>query len=346
VTYRPDCLDDLLSTAAQVMRRPSGRLLLSLQDRAGEASSLEDAVTRSRCLRIDSRTESVAHDMDDEVQVIIFELSLDSDSGTGFGSSSMGFPGSATLDFVPSTAEEVEAEFERLTGIRPEKVLLPVPSQADKDDDKTSSSSSAATRKPGESFKQRVVQDFLARGLGDYLSDTGDLKTKAGARPFSETQSRHFAESHYATAVAAAVAEEEEEHKEEQKVGQDNGGLVEGLPAGPGLDAPPAPLEPQVRICLEGLDWDLSVESALLVANVTFGDDLWAGLCGVSGSDAFKDAVSFELAERELRVLHAGTVVLDLHLPVPVDANRAIASLSSRKRRVAVKVPTQAERGG
>eukprot|EP00435_Cladocopium_sp_Y103_P038152 s3009_g10.t1 len=90
--------------------------------------------------------------------------------------------------------------------------------------------------------------------------------------------------------------------------------------------------------CLDGLDWELQDTEDALSVTVTFTHELWLGLCGVSGT-AFKEAVSFELAEEELRVLHAGSVVLDLRLPATVDAPNASASVSSRKMRVAVKAP-------
>lgn len=88
--------------------------------------------------------------------------------------------------------------------------------------------------------------------------------------------------------------------------------------------------------CLEGLDWQLQDTQDSLSVSVTFTEELWLGLAGVSGTE-FKEAVSFELAEEELRVLHAGSVVLDLKLPAAVDAPSASASVSSRKMRVAVK---------
>ncbi|CAL1148431.1 unnamed protein product, partial [Cladocopium goreaui] len=92
--------------------------------------------------------------------------------------------------------------------------------------------------------------------------------------------------------------------------------------------------------CLDGLDWELQDTEDALSVTVTFTHELWLGLCGVSGTGtAFKEAVSFELAEEELRVLHAGSVVLDLRLPATVDAPNAAASVSSRKMRVAVKAP-------
>ncbi|CAK9001902.1 unnamed protein product [Durusdinium trenchii] len=93
----------------------------------------------------------------------------------------------------------------------------------------------------------------------------------------------------------------------------------------------------QVLKCLDGLDWELlDLEEDTMSVTVTFTEELWSALSGVSGT-AFKEAVSFELAEQELRVLHAGSVVLDLRLPVAVDAPKASASVSSRKMRVAVK---------
>ncbi|CAE7675771.1 unnamed protein product [Symbiodinium microadriaticum] len=52
--------------------------------------------------------------------------------------------------------------------------------------------------------------------------------------------------------------------------------------------------------CLDGLDWELIQDEASLAVNVTFSDELWFRLCGVTGYSAFKEAVSFELAEKEL----------------------------------------------
>ncbi|CAK9001908.1 unnamed protein product [Durusdinium trenchii] len=74
VTYRPECLSDLLSTAHQLMS-PQGRFFLSLQDRPGEAEHLEAALkTSSLQIRGEALRRKAKLQGAEEVSVLIFEL--------------------------------------------------------------------------------------------------------------------------------------------------------------------------------------------------------------------------------------------------------------------------------
>eukprot|EP00931_Biecheleriopsis_adriatica_P089951 TRINITY_DN64004_c0_g1_i1.p1 TRINITY_DN64004_c0_g1~~TRINITY_DN64004_c0_g1_i1.p1 ORF type:complete len:566 (-),score=129.99 TRINITY_DN64004_c0_g1_i1:42-1568(-) len=341
VTYRPDCLDDLLSTAAQLLE-PRGSLVLTLQDRRGEAEQLEQALATCSCrpFRIASRSEKVVSSVaspagEEGVKVLLFELRLSEDLSEE-GCMSKISNGYAPTS-VPSTAAEVEEEFFRITGIRPDPVNIPP---------KPKPKEPPQPQPAGLNFKERIVKELLSRGMGDYLCDVDDeLKAKLEAqipekRPSTESQRRRFAEEHYASAVSEATRED--------WFGDQPGQSCEVPELDSEVTAQEKASEPvptsvkagaTARVCLNGLDWDIEEDQEQLAVNVSFGDDLWLALSGVSGCDAFKEAVSFELADEELRVLHAGTVVLDLKLPVTVDATRAAASVSSRKKRVAVRAP-------
>lgn len=104
-------------------------------------------------------------------------------------------------------------------------------------------------------------------------------------------------------------------------------------------------VRPIVRSCAPGLEWDVTIseDERELSATVVFKEEIWEALTGSpsvsAGSKSFRDAVSFELSEEELRVTYMGSAVLELGLPQPVDAAAAAAKLSSKLRRVIVRVP-------
>jgi len=94
-------------------------------------------------------------------------------------------------------------------------------------------------------------------------------------------------------------------------------------------------------LCVQGIDWQakLKEETQQLSVAVIFDDDVWAALkagTGAAQNLSFRDSVSFELADRELRVAHAGASVLELRLSRQVNPSSAVAKLCSRRRRVAV----------
>lgn len=335
VTYRPDCLTDLLATAARLLR-PAGKLFLSLQDRPGEEASLENALSQGsqaiRCnrpFRIVSRSATVVklppapepagdNGGEGDHSIILYELSLDHDdaqacAGSGGGDSSA----------APSTAEEVEAEFFRMTGIRPEPLVMP----------ERPKPAIEPKKGPRPKFSERIRQEMEKLGLSEYLDNDG----KAG-NPLAFDAAAMMAASAESWpgeggAVSTKLGDLEPEEKKEKR---------------PQVTEPPTIEKEKSRTrgawalkCMPGLDWNAQVEQEQFSANVTFSFDLWRNLSGLSGCEAFKEAVSFELAAEELRVLHAGSVVLALKLASPVDANRAVASINSKKMRVAVKAPLQ-----
>eukprot|EP00930_Biecheleria_cincta_P035152 TRINITY_DN24205_c0_g2_i1.p1 TRINITY_DN24205_c0_g2~~TRINITY_DN24205_c0_g2_i1.p1 ORF type:complete len:557 (+),score=125.29 TRINITY_DN24205_c0_g2_i1:121-1671(+) len=335
VTYRPDCLIDLLATAARLLR-PGGKLCLSLQDRPGEEASLENALSQgsrairsNRPFRVVSRIATVVKSPlapelaggDDDGNegdhtIIIYELTLDDDDAQVAAGRCIHVDTGA----APTTAEEVEAEFFRLTGIRPEPLVMPARPKPTVEPKKT----------PGPSLGERYRQEMEKLGLSDRLDKARNPIAFDPAAIMAASAESWPGQG--GTATPTLLGSEPEDKKEKGTKASVMSASEKETSQTSGARA---------LKCMSGLDWNVEVEQEQLSANVTFSFDLWRNLCGVTGCEAFKEAVSFELAAEELRVLHAGSVVLDLQLPSPVDATRAVASISSKKMRVAVKAPLQ-----
>eukprot|EP00933_Yihiella_yeosuensis_P004759 TRINITY_DN109170_c0_g1_i1.p1 TRINITY_DN109170_c0_g1~~TRINITY_DN109170_c0_g1_i1.p1 ORF type:complete len:583 (+),score=153.20 TRINITY_DN109170_c0_g1_i1:36-1751(+) len=362
VTYRPDCLDDLLASAAELMKPPNARFFLSLQDRPAEAANLEDAISRTgstgsskRRLQVVHRQETVMKthfdpadaekgEPGDDVTILIYELKLDSAFQPPGRTSRSSDAASSSAGF-PNTPAEVEEEFFRLTGIRPEPVVIPKRPSAEPEI--KAKNSSSIKGKDNKSYQDRVTEDLIKMGLEDYLDDA-DGKPKTQGRGFMEEVMAQAAKEDWSQGGAKKAAmdahDAEKNSKGVKKNKDDNSEQKKpekSDAASEHEDASSKTTKSKVetKTCLDGLEWEVQAEEAEFVANVTFGDELWLRLCGVSALNSFKEAVSFELAEKELRVLHAGVVVLALILPFSVDPDRAAASVSSRKRRVAVRAP-------
>jgi len=285
---------------------------LSFQDRPGEEAHLEAGLQTSGFRPLKRLTKAAKLEGQEEVQIVIIELCH----------------AGAEPEVIrpPQATGNVEDEFFRLTGIRPEPVVVPKREKP-----------RAAEPKPKASFKERVVKDLLDRGMVDYLGDVDE-----------ETKSKVAASAGYPLSMLQRPSQQARLDEAMAAAGED---WFSSKGKGPNV-AEPAEDRPQeseeksafskqglVLKCLDGLDWELQDTEDALSVTVTFTHELWLGLCGVSGGTAFKEAVSFELSEEELRVLHAGSVVLDLRLPATVDAPNASASVSNRKMRVAVKAP-------
>lgn len=315
VSYRPQCIGELLSTAERLLA-PGGRVVFSLQDRPGEADLLESSL---KSLAVSKRQSVMAKSLEGEedVPVIIFELRR---------------PTEMQPREAPKAAGDVEDEFFRLTGIRPDPVVIP----------KKEKPKEPPPEPPRPSFKERVVRDLLDRGMAEYVGDV-DEETKAKVAQEAGYPLSVFDKPKPTlndAAIRAAAAEDWFSTKAKPPTkGAEDAEAGKMPPEETGLRKDGG----TVLKCLDGLDWELIQDEASLAVNVTFSDELWFRLCGVTGYSAFKEAVSFELAEKELRVLHAGAVVLDLQLPAPVDAKGASASVSSRKMRVAVKAQKLSE---
>lgn len=260
---------------------------------------------------------------------------------------------------VPTTPDEVEAEFERLTGIKPEK-LVP------RDLQRPLARVKAKPKPKASLTRERIINDFLDRGLGDYLCEMDeDLSAKLDSltsedRPRTDEQKRKYAEAHYAGAAAPALparqaAPAADEHADANfgfpdRLGEEPRSQPAPQASG-GSNQPQEPAEDELpgagtgamaSVCIDGLQWrvDISEADARVTATVVFGGHVWRGLQGSSGEmAAFKDAVDFELSELQLRVLHVGTRVLELALPRPVDPSAAGAKISSQRRRVVVRAP-------
>merc|ERR1712217_383368 len=96
------------------------------------------------------------------------------------------------------------------------------------------------------------------------------------------------------------------------------------------------------RKCIDGLQWEVNInrEEMHLTATIVFGQHAWESLQGSSLSgNSFRDAVSFELSDWELRVTYMNSTVLEVVLPQSVKPSEAVAKLSSKHRRVNVSVP-------
>lgn len=252
----------------------------------------------------------------------------------------------------------IEEEFERITGVKPDKIdfsihgpppeprwLLPEPE---------------VKKMPWHERRQRIIDEYMKRNLGEALcemdEDVAELirSMRPEDRPRSSKQKNEFARAFYAgekwippppikgaekilampefsstflrsdaepfTPATAASAPVPEKSREAPDLG----------PQDPSLAS--------ARRCMDGLGWSVTREEGQLLAVVAFSDDLWYRLQGDS-SLTFKDAVAFELAPEELRVMHAGAAVLDLQLHRAVDANAASAKLSGKHRRVTVRAP-------
>mmetsp|Transcript_76981 Transcript_76981/g.207748 ORF Transcript_76981/g.207748 Transcript_76981/m.207748 type:complete len:397 (-) Transcript_76981:146-1336(-) len=303
---------------------------------------------------------------------------------------SVGATGSVWLyDLVPKTwkpasgtpaadgsLEDVEAEFERLTGIRPERLM---PADFKRTDELQAVPSkaqiAAALKSP---IKDTMVQDMLDRGLGDYLCDIDeDLSKRLAAldldrRPRTAKQKQAFAAAFYvgeeppSESIPARRMDGDRLTPEDEQVSAISSGGAAGRPTDlmaseradaadaeaprPSEDAPADTLmKPQhgtAKLCLPGLLWDVDVsdKDQRLTATVSFGEDAWWALQGSKARTeactvAFKESVDFQLSDKELRVLHEGISVLELDLPLEVDATHAAAKLCSRRRRVVVRAP-------
>ncbi|CAE7857617.1 EEF1AKMT3 [Symbiodinium sp. KB8] len=136
VSYRPQCIGELLSTAERLLA-PGGRVVFSLQDRPGEADLLESSL---KSLAVSKRQSVMAKSLEGEedVPVIIFELRR---------------PTEMQPREAPKAAGDVEDEFFRLTGIRPDPVVIP----------KKEKPKEPPPEPPRPSFKERVVRDLLDR---------------------------------------------------------------------------------------------------------------------------------------------------------------------------------------
>jgi len=365
VTYRPDCMDDLLASVHDLLG-PGGRAFLSLQDRPGEATGLEEAVARCPLLslvwsgEVQQRSDALAEgssvcDGDaEEVRVRLYELARKPEADAGLG------------DRVPTSAEEVEAEFERLTGIKPER-MVPAGTWAQPH------RAPQVASVPKASLKERITSDLIRHGLGDYLDGTGkELPSKLAMMEQARPEAGCMADV-CQTAASGQAAEDLawenacSRHEKKSQAG-DAASQAAGCGPPPAKCAAPPTTEAsaqdgsatgtsgsgsgaeaagiEAEVCLNGLTWQVDVDEAKseLSAVVSFGEEVWRALHGPDedasrDTAAFRQAVDFELADKELQVLHAGTAVLRLRLQRPVDPHAAAAKMCSRRRRVTVRAP-------
>mmetsp|Transcript_112611 Transcript_112611/g.223901 ORF Transcript_112611/g.223901 Transcript_112611/m.223901 type:complete len:511 (+) Transcript_112611:69-1601(+) len=324
ITYRDNSLPELLETIGELLR-PDGRAFLTLQDRPNEGRCLEEALTanardRSRGrLRTQQRKEirqnmnglldGCAH-QDEDVLVLVYELRKEKEV-------------QRPNDWCPSTPAEVEDEFARITGIRPDP-LFP---ESNGKWPRTQASEATAAPCPKPTLRERIEKDLRERGLEEYLDGSMGNRQKDLAMRQAVMKAQEAAESDEAlwdktweTRCAAEMAQPETQSQLQEKA--------------------------TAEVCFQGLDWSVDTTETHVQAVVSFNESLWQTLQGssdacVSGrsSAAFRKAVNFELAEKELRVLHADTVVLQLQLQHTINPDGGSAKVSGTNRRVTVSAP-------
>jgi hypothetical protein len=227
-------------------------------------------------------------------------------------------------------------------------------------------------------LKNKIVKEYLERGLGGMLCEVDEdvkrayLAIPKDDRPKSDKQKRRFAEEFYSfgqsvDGEAAAIADVDSEAATRDALPDASSAsalsLASEIENAASASAAPKPRSnktaenggakagstaAKVKSCMPGLEWDVTIseEDRHLCATVVFGEEVWEALQGYSfapkSSKSFREAVSFELSEQELRVTYTGSSVLELHLPQPVDATAAAAKLSSKLRKVTVRAPLSA----
>eukprot|EP00928_Gymnodinium_smaydae_P088617 TRINITY_DN72684_c0_g1_i1.p1 TRINITY_DN72684_c0_g1~~TRINITY_DN72684_c0_g1_i1.p1 ORF type:complete len:665 (-),score=185.55 TRINITY_DN72684_c0_g1_i1:70-2064(-) len=236
VTYRPECLEILIDSAASLLR-PGGRLVLALQDREGEAAMLEATLGKCSEFLDFAKTEAPPAGL-----LAARKASPDGGGGQDFNADGTEMPRVWIYEVVRAsdpaalaaaaaaeasndgerhagsfaTPEAVEEEFRRITGVDVEPLLpsgawLKKP-EADKSSEKAASPSQ----------REMFINSLLDRDLGNYLCQMDDglaeqiARLDPGDRPKTEAQQRRFAEAFYAegggsrgaaSGAAAAAAE-------------------------------------------------------------------------------------------------------------------------------------------
>mmetsp|Transcript_63802 Transcript_63802/g.120846 ORF Transcript_63802/g.120846 Transcript_63802/m.120846 type:complete len:663 (+) Transcript_63802:80-2068(+) len=251
VTYRPEYLDELLR-CAHALLRPGGRLVISAQDRPGEVALFREAVSRTNLFNIlldeegplpatgieEGSTLEAGQTRWGDVQapdivgqVLLFELEAKESKVASTTDSACQ---------MLNSLDEVEAEFERITGIRPDpelcaamrsasasKPALPDPkvplwaarteqtkpgnSQVEEQQLAKRADGGGSIFRPG-GLKDRLIKDYLDRGLGDLLCEQDeDLAAIINAkrpeeRPRTDGEKRRTAEAYYAAKAGCTAA--------------------------------------------------------------------------------------------------------------------------------------------
>lgn len=268
------------------------------------------------------------------------------------------------MDFseVGCTPEDVEADFERITGIKPDLVL---PAGFRRSGDVAVSPAFSAvpghlTEQSQSKKKNKYVQDMLDRGLGDILCDVDEELSRqiqsydADSRPRTTKQKQMFAKAFYAGQEPPPEAIPKTPANVNSR-SLDNP-LLEPINAQEILDqlqdtqsievvADDQKLTRQslgvAKHALQGLHWEVVADGVGkdLIATISFTEKAWSALQGSSEKHSFKESVDFELSDTELRVQHAGSSVLEVNLLKAVYSETAKAKIESRHRRVIVRAP-------
>jgi len=318
ITYRHESLTELLETIGELLR-PDGRAFLTLQDRPDEGRCLEEALTanaQGRCGRLRTKQrKEIRQSMsglldgcanpDEDVMILVYEL---------FKEKEVERPS----DWCPSTPAEVEEEFARLTGIRPEPLFPDCNGQWPRTEVIEATAAPSAT----PTLRERIEKDLRERGLEGYLDGSlGNRQKDLAMRQAMMTESDEASRDRTWEERCAGEMAQQETH-------------------------PELPKKATAEKCLQGLDWSVDTTETQVQAVVSFSEAVWQTLQGSSdaglggrSSAAFRKSVNFELAEKELRVLHADTVVLQLRLHHTIDPDNGSAKVSGTHRRVTVSAP-------
>lgn len=353
ITYRPEFMAALMASATKLLR-PGGRFILAHNDRSDDVVGVEDVleshfrIVSQRSVRRGGSKGCDAIDVEGEVHnVRIFTMEAigrEASSPTAPPPSKSAASTTARAAY-PAALSEIEAEFERLTGIRPDPIIMP-------DGYKPPAPAAAEAMKPKASLKDVVISDLRQHGLQDVLYRLDDgLQAKLNAvpeerRPKGREGCQAFAEAYYNSLSVSALGVANEAPPPDVADASYSSRLASGEAglSGSGPAAAQAPGKgPQygvARICMKGLEWrvDVDDDKQELSATVVFGQAVWDALQG-TGNSHFREAVDFDLAEDELRVSYSGAPVLEVRLHRRVDPGAGAAKLCSRRRRVQVKVP-------
>lgn len=228
ITYRPEYLDELLRCAHKLLR-PGGRLLISAQDRPGEVQTFRAAVGRTELFRVvldeeapmlkSGTGEGTALEAgerrwgDEGVQVpdtVGQVLLLELEPKAMPSQDPQPMPMKDSSSDMLCTPDDVEAEFQRITGILPDPELCAAMRAVSEKRQALALEEREANRtrvgigsSKSNARKERLINDFLERDMGDLLCDVDEeLAAVINAkdpedRPKTDGQKRRLAKAYY-----------------------------------------------------------------------------------------------------------------------------------------------------
>eukprot|EP00929_Paragymnodinium_shiwhaense_P013703 TRINITY_DN121549_c0_g1_i1.p1 TRINITY_DN121549_c0_g1~~TRINITY_DN121549_c0_g1_i1.p1 ORF type:complete len:678 (+),score=179.30 TRINITY_DN121549_c0_g1_i1:127-2160(+) len=215
ITYRPECMSHLLGSAEDLLE-VGGRLMLTLQDRTGEAAELEAAVARHGCFKLVSCCEAPPAGLLAVENATVEAGAIPFGADDPMGRESL--PKVWLYEFelkerpkkepTPSTAmwltpADVEAEFERLTGVKVDPVFADGKWLGMKQDEaKHKADAQKKPKSKSAEMKEKLIADYLERGLGASLCDLEEVAQHIASmpearRPETDGQKESFAKAYY-----------------------------------------------------------------------------------------------------------------------------------------------------